>query len=101
MRLEELVKKNTPGVGANVQLFVTPESLNDFAQSVATMTAKEIIVGLKINEKPLSEKEASKRYNKSRVSFSKYRKQGKIRHHRLGREIIYYDSELREDLANF
>ncbi|WP_297093974.1 helix-turn-helix domain-containing protein [uncultured Draconibacterium sp.] len=101
MSLEELVKKNTPGVGANVQLFVTPESLNDFARSVAAMTATEMIQGLKINEKPLSEKEACEKYNKTRQSFSKYRKQGKIRYHRLGREILYYDSELREDLANF
>lgn len=100
MNVEEMVKKAAEGASVQ-QLIITPGLLSDFADNVATRTATNVIADLEIDKKPISEKEACEMYGKTRQTFSSYRKKGKIRYHRMGREIYYIQSELLEDLANF
>ena len=87
--------------GANIQIPVSPDQLVKSWENVAEITAKRILSSVIIQEKPMTEKEVSKLFKKSRQTLSKYRKEGKIRYHLLGREIIYYESELKEDMKNF
>ncbi|QGY44155.1 hypothetical protein GM418_10935 [Maribellus comscasis] len=99
MSFEELVK--TAPVGTSLQITVTPEVLRNFGEDIAEKTAKKLIQDLDIGKQPISEKEACKLYKKSRQSMSSYRKLGKVRYHRMGREIYYFPSELAEDMQNF
>lgn len=95
----EFIEKLKPG--ANIQVIMTPDQLNDFAQKIATNTADRIIANLQFDEKPISEKQACEKLGKSRQSMAKYRKTGKLRYHTIGREIYYLQSEINEDMKSF
>ena len=97
--LNEFIETLKPG--ANIQVLITPDQLNDFAQKVATATATRIMANAIFDEKPISEKKACENLGKSRQSLAKYRKSGKLRYHTIGREIYYLQSEINEDLKNF
>lgn len=97
MELSKLLNLNT---GANVQIIATPEQLSKLAFDVASETAKRIIAEVNLPDKPLSEKEVCEQVGKTRQTLSKYRREGKLRFHRIGREIFYFPSELKEDLLN-
>jgi hypothetical protein len=91
--LEQLLKN-----GQQFPIMMTPEALSGFAAKIANDTAQMILSNVKFDEKPIPEKEACKILNKSRQSLIKYRKSGRLRYHRIGREIYYLQSEINEDL---
>ena len=93
MNLSEIIE-----TGAKIQLITTPADLSSFAIEIAEKTAQKIVTELHQPDTPLTESEACKLWGKTRQTFSKYRKQGKIRYHRIGGSILYYPSELSEDL---
>jgi len=77
------------------------KTLTEFAEIIAHKVAKKIIVGVNFSQNPLSEKEVCERLQKTRPTLIAWRKKGKIRYHRIGREIMYFPSELDEDLRKF
>lgn len=85
----------------NLRIEVNGEALKEFAQVVSETTANRIIKEIQTPDEPLSEKEVCKKYGKTRQTLSKYRKLGKLRYHRIGREIYYFEKQLREDFSNF
>ena len=97
MNLNELIQ----GATHHIKIEVTGEMLQAFANDIAETTAKRIIAALNSPDEPLSEKEVCKQLGKSRQSLSKYRKEGKLRYHRIGREIYYFPSQLKQDMQNF
>jgi hypothetical protein len=87
--------------GTKIQIAITPENLKELAAEISIATSKQIIKEMGKKEQPVPEKEACKMFGKTRQTFSKYRKDGKIRYHQFGREIYYFPSELKEDMGNF
>jgi hypothetical protein len=85
---------------ANIQI-ITPEVLSDFANELVESTARRIIAELKTPDKPLTEKQVCQEMGKTRQTLSKYLREGKLRYHRIGREIYYFPSELKQDIQNF
>lgn len=85
----------------NLRIELNGEHLKEFAVQIAEHTANRIIKEIHIPDDPLSEKEVCKKYGKTRQTLSKYRKQGKLRYHRIGREIYYLPSQLKEDMGSF
>ena len=89
------------------QLLQNPESritiavdglaLNNFAIKVAETTAQNIVKELHQPDTPISEADACRIYKRTRQTFSKYRKTGKIRHHFILGGIVYFQKELEED----
>ena len=94
MNLSELLQNSE----SQITIAVDGVDLNDFAIQVAETTAQKIVKELHQPDNPISESEACQIWKKTRQTFSKYRKQGKIRFHRIGGSILYYPSELSEDL---
>jgi response regulator of citrate/malate metabolism len=86
--------------GANIQI-ITPEVLSDFANELVESTARRIIAELNTPDKPLTEKQVCQQIGKTRQTLAKYRKDGRLRYHRIGREIYYFPSELKQDIKNF
>ncbi|SHJ17045.1 Helix-turn-helix domain-containing protein [Tangfeifania diversioriginum] len=85
----------------SLRLEVNGEALQDFAVQIAERTANRIIKEIQTPDDPISEKEVCTMFGKTRQTLSKYRKCGKLRYHRIGREIYYFPKELKEDMANF
>ena len=85
----------------NLRIELNGEHLKDFAVQIAERTASRIIKEIQIPDDPLSEKQVCEKYGKTRQTLSKYRKQGKLRYHRIGREIYYFPKELKEDMGSF
>ena len=85
----------------NFRIEVGGEALQAFALSIAETTARRIIAEINVPDKPLPEKEVCKQLNKTRQTMAKYRKQGKVRYNRIGREIYYLPSQFSEDIKNF
>lgn len=94
MNLSELLQNPE----SQITIAVDGVALNNFAIEIAEKTAQKIVKELHQPDKPMSESEACKLWHKTRQTFSKYRKQGKIRYHRIGGSILYYPSELSDDL---
>lgn len=92
---------NLIDTGTKVQIAITPENLKKLAAEISISTSKEILKQIGKKETPIPESEACKIFRKTRQTFSSYRKNGKIRYHQFGREIYYFESELKEDMANF
>lgn len=86
---------------SNLRIEVNGEALKEFANVVSENTATRIIKEIQTPNNPVSEKEVCQMYGKTRQTLSKYRKLGKLRYHRIGREIYYFEKELREDFAKF
>ena len=99
MSLDEIIEKAINGT-ATIQLPINIKELNEFAIKVAEDTSERIISRLHTPDKPISESEACKIYQRTRQTFSKYRKQGKIRYHLVGGGIIYFLRELEEDFKS-
>jgi response regulator of citrate/malate metabolism len=97
MNLTELLENPV----TNLRLELTGENLKDFAVQIAERTANRIIKEIQTPDDPLSEKQVCEKYGKTRQTISKYRKQGKLRYHRIGREIYYFPKELKQDMGNF
>jgi response regulator of citrate/malate metabolism len=87
--------------GANVQIVATSEVFSNFANELAESTARRVIAEMNTPDNPLSEKEVCKQIGKTRQTLAKYRREGKLRYHRIGREIYYFPSQLRIDIQNF
>ena len=97
----ELTKFINSESGANVQIVTTPEALSNFANELAESTARRIIAEMNTPDNPLTEKEVCKQVGKTRQTLAKYRRSGKLRYHRIGREIYYFPSQLKTDIQNF
>ena len=85
----------------NLRFELNGEHLKEFAVQIAEHTANRIIKEIQSPDDPLSEKEVCKQIGKTRQTLAKWRKEGKLRYHRIGREIYYYPSELKLDMVNF
>ena len=92
MKLQDLVSQ-----GGQLQIIASISDLNDFAQNVAQSTAQRIIDEIHQPDRPISEAEACEIYHRTRQTFSKYRRRGKIRFHLVGGGIVYFQRELEED----
>lgn len=98
--MNELAELITAHSG-KVSISLTAESLLDIIKNTSNETAALMMDKLKPHERPLSEKVVCEQLGKTRQTIAKYRKEGKLRYHRIGREIYYYPSELKEDIKNF
>ena len=96
MNLSELLQNPK----SQITIAVDGVALNNFAIKVAETTAKNIVQELHKPDNPISEADACKIYKRTRQTFSKYRKSGKIRHHIIAGGIIYFEKELEEDFKN-
>lgn len=97
MNLPDLLKMPE----ANLSFSVTGLALQEFGQSIAEATARKIISELNKPDVPITEKEVCKMLGKTRQTLAKYRKEGKLRYNRVGREIYYLPSKLQEDINKF
>ena len=97
----ELTKFINSESEANVQIVTSPEALSNFANELVETTARRIIAELNTPDNPLTEKEVCKQVGKTRQTLAKYRRSGKLRYHRIGREIYYFPKELKQDIQNF
>lgn len=85
----------------NVEFKVSDEAFSNFANQLAEATARRVLAEMNTPDNPLSEKEVCKLIGKTRQTLAKYRKEGKLRYHRIGREIYYFPKELKQDIQNF
>ena len=101
----ELTKFINSEAGANVQIAAISKAFSNFANALAELTAestaRRIVAELNTADNPLSEREVCKQIGKTRQTLAKYRRDGKLRYHRIGREIYYFPSELKQDIKNF